>query len=401
MHKEASLRPRAAIITVGTEVASGDIVNSNAQWLASALTDAQYDVTLHITVPDDRNGITGALDFTRQGQHSLVLITGGLGPTSDDFTRQVLAEWLQRDLVFDGDSWARIESIFAERGIPLTENNRQQSFFPRNATILVNDAGTANAFSVEHDNQWLVCLPGPPHEIQTIWEKHLREKIEAAGAQEPIQLLRWNCLGLSESLIAEKVEDVIRETGLVVGYRPHIPYVEVKLWIPNRIRAQHEELIQRLTYELKPWLIYQNGDDPGRQFLKVLSRFSEPVIFDLGTQGQLGMRLGSLTPKDNEDDKDTLGYTLITEISRNVDSSSLEDLAASDENLLLSVGPMSLSGNWQVHAQLSGSVVSKELKSPFLPQGRTHGRAHAAMVEMTLIAWTEMMSGGLEHTAVN
>lgn len=139
---------RAAILSIGTEVVSGDIANSNVQWLSQKLSDLRWHPTTHVTVPDDHDSINQALDFL-SSNHELILTTGGLGPTSDDFTRIALCKWLEVKLSFDEDSWVKIQDMYESRGQTPTKNNMQQCYFPIESQILNNSSGTANAFTIK------------------------------------------------------------------------------------------------------------------------------------------------------------------------------------------------------------------------------------------------------------
>ena len=119
-----------AILTIGDEVSSGQIINRNSAWLAARLEDLQLTVSLHLTVQDIDSQIIDALHYC--GAHaSFIVTTGGLGPTRDDLTRHAVASWAGQSLVFHEDSWRRLEAQFSDRQIPLAESNRQQCFFPR------------------------------------------------------------------------------------------------------------------------------------------------------------------------------------------------------------------------------------------------------------------------------
>src|SRR5262245_60987652 len=128
---------RASILTIGTELTTGQITNRNAAWISERLTAFGLEVALHETVPDERVLMLDALRRC-SAQATYVFVTGGLGPTQDDFTRDIIAEWAGRKLEFHPPSWKRILDRLGQFGIPVAESNRRQCFFPTGAEIIEN-----------------------------------------------------------------------------------------------------------------------------------------------------------------------------------------------------------------------------------------------------------------------
>lgn len=135
---------KASLIAVGTELTTGQIFNKNGSWLSQRLKNLGVEVTCHLVVPDDKAEMLRAMDFCSNSD--LVFVTGGLGPTSDDFTRDVIAEKAKAKLIFDESSWKHVTDRLTSRGYTVKEIQRQQCFFPEGSTILQNSQGTANGF---------------------------------------------------------------------------------------------------------------------------------------------------------------------------------------------------------------------------------------------------------------
>jgi nicotinamide-nucleotide amidase len=176
-------RARAATLAVGTEITDGQIVDRNSAWISKKLTDAGVDVVEHRAVADDRAEIERALRELSE-RVDVLFVTGGLGPTSDDFTREILAKFCGRELEFDDGSWKHIEQRFATRGLPAKPIQRQQCFYPKGSRVLKNNAGTANAFSFDHTEGArgvrVYAMPGPPVEIATVWDEQRDRKTHAS-----------------------------------------------------------------------------------------------------------------------------------------------------------------------------------------------------------------------------
>lgn len=220
---------KASIIGIGTEITTGQILNSNGQWLSKKLNQLGVEISTHVVVPDDHKLILQTLDFCKD-KSEIIFVTGGLGPTSDDFTRDVVAKWTLKKMVYDPKSYAKIELRLKERGIVMRDFQKQQCYYPQDSEILENSMGSANAFYIKAKRKKIFVLPGPPKEIEAIWNDHL-EKIffDLTKNLDRLVTKAWKCVGVGESEVAHRVEHALKGCKLTKGYRFHPPYVEVKL----------------------------------------------------------------------------------------------------------------------------------------------------------------------------
>lgn len=295
--------PTLATLAVGTEITDGQISDRNSQWLSQKAVEFGYEVREHRAVPDDRALIVSSLQALAANAQ-VVLVTGGLGPTSDDFTRECVAEFVGESLEWDEASWQSILERLKARGAPFTENQKQQCYFPRGAQILKNEQGTANGFTaITKAGVRVVSLPGPPREIEAIWNSGLADllSLPAASARSELTLLRT--MGLGEGALAFRVEQILDEVlekhpGVerpVVGYRAHAPYVEVKLWaFPNQA-AVVRDVASLIRSEFSSILINEGHDDVADAALSILVQRSasglKTRIVDGVTQGEILARL--------------------------------------------------------------------------------------------------------------
>ncbi len=288
-------RQTAATLAVGTEVTDGQITDRNSSWISNRLVLAGVDVVEHRAVPDDRGLISLALKEL-VSRVDLVFVTGGLGPTSDDFTRELIAEVFKTPLEFHEPSWQHIVKRFEARGAVAKPIQRQQCFFPRGSLILENPAGTANAFSMpvvyEGRSVYVVTLPGPPLEIAAIWDLHLKAKIESLiPEQDREEFYSWDTLGRGESEIAEKVEEILKGTGLRVGYRAHLPFVEVKLWVPRAEAENAKAVIDRLSEVLEYATVSRGKADLADFIVRAVEGGQNLLFIDRASRGYLQTRL--------------------------------------------------------------------------------------------------------------
>jgi nicotinamide-nucleotide amidase len=218
----------AAVLSIGTELTRGEIVNSNASWLGESLTALGLDVGRSESVADDPAAIERALERL-SSEFRLVVSTGGLGPTTDDLTAATVASWLGVPLETDAPSLAALEARLTRLGRQLTASNAKQADFPRGASILDNPNGTAPGFAVTRGQCRLFFMPGVPREMKPMFERFVPAAARALndGAQHQVRL---RCFGSPESAVNDRLAGLAEAHGVRVAYRAHFPEIEVKLF---------------------------------------------------------------------------------------------------------------------------------------------------------------------------
>ncbi len=271
---------KAAILGIGTELTDGQIVNKNAVWISKRLKALGLTTSAHLVVPDEHALMKDGIEFCA-ARADIVFITGGLGPTTDDFTRDVVAEWAGKSLQFDPGSWDHLTTRLTSRGYTVKEIQRQQCFFPEGSKVLVNREGTANGFYLEAHGKKVFVLPGPPREIEAVWEDSIAAWLEKETQHlDPYITRIWDTLGLGESDVATIVEDVLKGVEVVKGYRVHLPYVEVKLSFHRSNEAKMQSAVDRVTEALASCTICTDGDDVATMFAKELQNVQSVAIVD-------------------------------------------------------------------------------------------------------------------------
>lgn len=162
---------KASIITVGTELLFGQVVNTNAAFLSRRLNDMGFDVLYHFSVGDN----PGRLEYTLKRAFEnteLILLTGGLGPTQDDLTKEVVAKVFGAELSLNKSSLSQIKKYYRDRSRKMSPNNIKQAYMPAGAVVFHNESGTAPAFAIEDDGRCAICFPGPPRELEWVFEHH-------------------------------------------------------------------------------------------------------------------------------------------------------------------------------------------------------------------------------------
>ena len=246
---------KAEIIAVGTEILTGQIVNTNAQFLSEKLAEIGVDVYFQTAVGDNKARILSLLEIA-QNRSNLVILTGGLGPTEDDLTKQTLAKFLGRDLTFDAQAQAKLDDFFAHRpDYARTPNNERQAQIVQGSTPLPNETGLAVGGIIEVDGVTYVVLPGPPSELKPMVLNELLPRL-TTGAKLYSRVLRF--FGIGESQLVTILSDLIEEqTDPTLA--PYAKTGEVTLRLSTKARSESEarnaldnlekEILDRQTFE--------------------------------------------------------------------------------------------------------------------------------------------------------
>ncbi len=226
---------KAEIISIGSELTSGKNLDTNCQWLSIQLAAIGISVGWHTTIADDFDANLQAFEIASQ-RAKLVIATGGLGPTQDDLTREVLAKLVSHPLEFHQPSWEIIQEMFAKRNRVCPERNKVQAFFPQGAIPIPNNAGTAPGVWMRVGDCHIAALPGVPREMKSMVTEWLKSKLVEIGLAEGVLIQRKiNTFGLGESAIEEKLFDLTRR-----GNDPEVGITASDAVISLRILAKGE-----------------------------------------------------------------------------------------------------------------------------------------------------------------
>jgi nicotinamide-nucleotide amidase len=229
------------LINTGSELMLGNVLNTHQQWLCRRLAALGMHVTRQVAVPDTATDIQQSVRESL-GRADLIVVTGGLGPTSDDLTRELIADLLGKKLNEDQAILDEIKKFFAIRNRPMPENNRVQALVPEGAIVLTNPRGTApglamevnpNSFRSGEKPAWLIMLPGPPRELHPMFTETVVPLLKRAfPAQDACASRTLRTIGVGESSVQEKIHNSLSglvQRGLEVGYCAHMGQVDVRL----------------------------------------------------------------------------------------------------------------------------------------------------------------------------
>jgi len=221
---------RAEIITIGDEILYGQILDTNTQWISQELDKLGIKTVRKSSVGDAREAIVGIFDET-QGRADLVIITGGLGPTKDDLTKKILADYFGSELVLHPQALEDVTEFFKIRGRELTEINRSQAFLPANCTFIRNAQGTAPAMWFDEKGIIWISMPGVPFEMKAIMEKEILPKLAGHFNTPTIVHRVIKTVGIGESYLSVLIEDWENNLPehIKLAYLPSLGLVKLRL----------------------------------------------------------------------------------------------------------------------------------------------------------------------------
>ncbi len=215
---------RAEVLTIGDELLRGEIVDSNKSFLSEKLLGIEVETRFHASVNDDPADMRDA--FLRAAERSeIVLVSGGLGPTRDDLTVEVLAQTFGRKLVLHEPSLRKIEGFFARLSREMAPSNAKQALVPEGAEVLPNPVGTAPGCMLEVGRAVFFCMPGVPRELYRMMEEQVLPRVAArlGGGRGAVRAVLLRTFGLGESNLEDMLKDVGREEGVILGFRTAFP----------------------------------------------------------------------------------------------------------------------------------------------------------------------------------
>ncbi len=267
------------VINVGTELLLGEIINTEAPVLFKMCKELGFDIYHQTTVGDNPHRLLECLDIAFKRGADCVITTAGLGPTQDDLTKELSAEYLGLELVYNEEEARKVDEKcrFVTGLDVVSDNNFKQAYFPENAYILENDVGTANGCVMSKDEKMIINLPGPPKEFNYVVEHSLKPYLEQYR-QEQIFTLDYLVMGIGESMIDEKLtETQYKQTDVTLAMYAGEGYVRVRVATKAKTKEEAYQHMTPMRNEietlLKGYLI------PGGSIEKALKDIMVPIQF--------------------------------------------------------------------------------------------------------------------------
>ncbi len=254
----------AEIITIGDEILIGQVVDTNSAWIAACLQEIGVEVVQITSVSDSEDHIVEALNLARK-RASMVLITGGLGPTRDDITKKTLAKYFNSDFYTDQIALEFITGIFKKRNMPILDINLAQADLPKKCTPLYNSLGTAPGMWFEDKGQIFISMPGVPYEMKHMMETDIIPKIKARFELPTIIHKTFLTAGIGESFLSLKIQSIedALPPHIKLAYLPKFSTVRLRFsarGLFREILQQELDVIETQLYELIEEYILANED---------------------------------------------------------------------------------------------------------------------------------------------
>lgn len=292
--------PSAEIITIGTEILLGEIVDTNSAFLARNLRDLNVDVFRTSTIGDNTQRIAEIIRETL-ARTQIIITTGGLGPTVDDPTREAVASAFGVETEYQPELWQQIVERLGQFGRIPTENQKRQAYIPAGAIAIKNPVGTAPAFIVEQDDKCVISLPGVPREMEYLYENnvlpYLRTRYQLTGL---IKARILHVAGLGESLIDEQVGEYELLENPTVGLAAHYGIVDIRITAKATTAALADEMIAEMEKNIRTRLsahIYGADDETleGAVLNALEQKNLKMLVVEINTGGQLTSALSAVS----------------------------------------------------------------------------------------------------------
>ena len=241
----------AEIITIGNELLSGTVTDTNASFLAGKALSMGVEVTRMVSVGDNERDIKDSLENALQ-RSDIIIVTGGLGPTPDDITAEVAAKTLQRELVVNDEALHWIKKLFSEHNLEMPRNNEKQALIPEGGTLIMNPIGTACGFLVREKGKLIFFLPGVPKEVVNMSNESVFPIIQIEVADGPqFETTTLKVFGLGESKIAELIKDIVNNDEYVmISFLPNYPENHIKITAKGMNREEAASRVEKTALNI-------------------------------------------------------------------------------------------------------------------------------------------------------
>ncbi|CPR13805.1 Molybdopterin binding motif, CinA N-terminal domain / C-terminal domain of CinA type E [Brenneria goodwinii] len=282
------------MLCTGDEVLHGQIIDTNAAWLADYLFHQGLPMASRMTVGDDLDALVSALN-QRSQIADILIVNGGLGPTSDDLSSLAAATAAGEALVEHAEWIERMEAFFAERGRVMSPNNRKQALLPASAEVIDNPVGTACGFALQLNKCLLFFTPGVPSEFKIMVDQQIMPRLrDRFTIAEPPLCLRLTTFGRSESDLASRLDGVVLPPGVVLGYRSSVPVIELKLTGPASQQAAMEQLWEQVRTVAGENTVFEGTEGlPAQLARRLAERKFHLAVSENFTAGLLNWQLQS------------------------------------------------------------------------------------------------------------
>jgi nicotinamide-nucleotide amidase len=324
---------QAEIVSIGDELLIGQVVNSNAAYIATQLNSVGIYVDTMTTIGDGEAAILETFEKALAG-HEIVTVTGGLGPTHDDITRAAVCKFFKTELVVNPEALENIKQRFARRNIALIKRNEEQALVPRGCTVIQNHYGTAPGYLFEREGKYFIVMPGVPAEMKGMMDGFVAPYFLNMRTGISILHRTLKTTGIAESILAEQIGDVHdlfnEGSGITLAYLPSALGVRLRITVRATSRAEAERCVHNVETKIRSKAeryIYGTDTEELEHVLgKILTdRKLTMSVAESCTGGLIADRLTNVSGSSNYFERGIITYSNESKIAElGVPSSSIE-----------------------------------------------------------------------------
>ena len=284
---------KAELITIGDELLYGQTIDTNAAFIGEKMTEAGIELVYHTTVGDSADMLINAI-AQALNRVDIVLTTGGLGPTHDDITKKIICKYFKRQLVFHDDILKELEKKYQDQGMVMPPINQNQALLPQGAKFLENKTGSALGIMFEEHDRIFIAMPGVPSEMKLMVTEQVIPLLKQKTGRQVIIHRKIRTIGIIESVIFEKVKEIIEEKSIVkVAFLPSFKGVDIRLTVKSddeaKARNAIKEIEKRFTDKLSKYIFgYDNAELPEIIGALLSDRKMTIAVAESCTGGMLG-----------------------------------------------------------------------------------------------------------------
>lgn len=318
---------QAEIITVGTEIILGSIVNTNAVYLSKKLMEMGIETYYHTSVDDDYDRLESVIRIALN-RSDIIILTGGLGPTDDDLTKEAVANVINKPLISDLNMQEHLKNYFAYSNRKMTENNLKQAMKPSDAKFIKNPRGTAPGVFIEHEGKKIILMPGPPRELQPMFEEQVADLIKD---DFNIVVKSINVSGIGESSLETELKslDIYMPRFTITTYASS-GFIEIKVigrgLNVEELNKTSNIIVERIESKIGPYIFAYDSKSLEETLLGVLKLKSfKLAVCESCTGGSISKRLTSVKGASKVFDRGIVTYSDRSKIDElNVDPLTIE-----------------------------------------------------------------------------
>lgn len=409
---------KAEILSIGTEILLGEIVDTNAAYIASRLPAMGIDVYFKAVVGDNLERLTETIGRARE-RSDVVICTGGLGPTEDDLTREAICAVMREEPHVDAGLEATLRAFFERRGYAMPERNVKQCWLIASARAIPNPRGTAPGWWVERDGKIIVAMPGPPTEMNRMWENEVAPELQKRNPGSVLVTRTLKTAGIGEGTVDEMVSDLLKGTNPSIGIYARADGVQLRLAAKAPDEQQAWSLLRPLEEDVRRVLgpaIWGADDDTFESIVggMMVERGATLATMESCTGGLLASTITDVAGSSGYFKGGLVTYQTQMKIEYGVDPSVIEEYGvisaecarsmaqAARERLEASIGIgiTGIAGGEEQEGKPAGSIhiaidamwEAPRVMSYVFPQGRTAVKRRAvttalALLRQSLLEW--------------